>query len=135
MYCILFNDIESLKILLEQRNIKIDIQEDHGDTALMMAVKENNVTMVKLLLNNKADVDIKDMRNGTPIVVAAIKNNIEIIKLLLEKRPKYNIDIALEIVDEQIKKLRDIDNNVNDDLKKYDEIKKTIINHKLLTIK
>lgn len=127
MYCILFNDIESLKILLEQRNIKIDIQEDHGDTALMMAVKENNVTMVKLLLNNKADVDIKDMRNGTPIVVAAIKNNIEIIKLLLEKRPKYNIDIALEIVDEQIKKLRDIDNNVNDDLKKYNEIKKLLL--------
>ena len=127
MYCILFNDIEILKILLEQQNIKINIQEDHGDTALMMAVKENNIMMVELLLDNKADVDIKDLRGGTPIVIAAIKNNIELIKLLLAKRPKYNINIALEIVDEQIKKLHDIDNNVNDDLKKYDEIKKLLL--------
>jgi len=127
MYCIICNDIDIIKILLEQQNIKIDIQEDNGDTALMIAVKENKVTIVKLLLDNKADVDIKDQRGGTPIVVAAVKNNIEIIKLLLEKKPKYNIDIALEIVDEQIKKLHDIDNNVNDDLKKYNEIKKLLL--------
>lgn len=62
----------------------INIKDQNGDTLIMLAVKNNNYELVKLLLDKEADPCIPTAQGLTTLMHAARHNNVEIIKLLLK---------------------------------------------------
>ncbi|WP_147676314.1 ankyrin repeat domain-containing protein [Algibacter pacificus] len=56
---------------------------DNG-TALAAAVVKNNVEIIKVLLNHKADVNLTDANGVSPLMYAIMFKNIQVIKLLIE---------------------------------------------------
>jgi ankyrin repeat protein len=57
-------------------------------TALHIASKRNNLSVVDVLISNGMDVNVKDVNNKTVLIYAIEKNNKEMIKLLLKKNAK-----------------------------------------------
>lgn len=53
-------------------------------TALMRAVKDNDVARVKALLEQGADVNAPDAEHGSVLILAAYQGRTEIVRLLLE---------------------------------------------------
>ena len=112
--------INSFRILIENNanpNFKVS---PSGDTILHLAVKKNNVEMIKLLLNtNKIKFEEKNKENKTALELASeINNNSEenIYKLIKDKIEEGNRQgdiVAQELLSEDQK------NNI----KKQNEIK------------
>ena len=59
---------------MKQPEIAINGQDWHGKTALHHAVEENNIDIVKILINDpKTKCGIKDRRNETPLKISLNK--------------------------------------------------------------
>ncbi|WP_342273367.1 ankyrin repeat domain-containing protein [Spiroplasma endosymbiont of Acasis viretata] len=74
-------------------NFKIDSNIEDKETfcsPLYYAVNNNNIEIVKLLLENDADINEQDINGSTPLHWAIECNNIEIVKLLLENDADIN---------------------------------------------
>ena len=116
------NMINSFKILIENDadpNFKVN---PTGDTVLHIAVKKNNIEMIKLLLNtNKIKFEEKNKENKTALELAKeiSKNNDEdIYKLIKDKIEEGNREgdiVAQELLSED-------QNNI---IKKHNELKNT----------
>ena len=78
--CINYNKELVEKILA--KNADPNIQDSHGNTPLLWAVKRNNIELVKLLLKNKADISIKDSLGISAFEYDLKSNNNELINLL-----------------------------------------------------
>ncbi|MHB1948187.1 MAG: ankyrin repeat domain-containing protein [Gammaproteobacteria bacterium] len=69
-----------------------------GSTALMLATLENNVDLVKTLLEKKAHPNISDLSRATPLFYAAERGSPEIVRLLadalmqMKKEDKINVE-------------------------------------------
>ena len=76
------SNLQVAKYLL---NIAEDInyQSPEG-TVLMAAIMRNNIEMVHLLLEKRANIEITNDNGDTPLMLALQFKNIEIIKLLLK---------------------------------------------------
>ncbi len=75
-------NIEVAKFLIA--NVK-DLNYNSGmGTALMGAVYKNQLELVKLLLENKANPNLVDANGATALILAAQTGNVEMIKLLLQ---------------------------------------------------
>ncbi len=86
-----YNDILSFRWLNENFKINANIEDKKSRyTPLQIAVKNNNIEMVKLLLENHADVNLKDINGCTPLHWAVECNNIEIVKLFIENGAGIN---------------------------------------------
>jgi len=79
------NDIDAVKNLLKKRYIDVNIQNKYHDTALMLAVKNNNSEIVQILLDNGANPNIQNNNGKTPLMLVAINNKSEIAQVLLDK--------------------------------------------------
>ena len=67
-------------------NIRINDADENGDTALMYAVQNNNIELVRLLLENGADVNIENEQAETALHYAAEQQvNLQILELLLNR--------------------------------------------------
>ncbi len=60
------------------------MKDFNGNTSLIRATYNNNIEIVKLLLNAGADIDNQNNDGYTALIYAAYKNNKEIIELLIE---------------------------------------------------
>ena len=87
-----------------------------GDLSLHVAIRKQNVEIVKLLLEHKANINVKNHLNCTPIFFACIWNSLEMVKLLLEHGANVNENFDIDIVLEQSKILRP----------EYDDVRKLI---------
>ena len=58
--------------------------EDRDDTALIWAVINNHLEIVKVLLEWEADPNLQGYNGYTPLIHAASRGNLEIVKVLLE---------------------------------------------------
>ena len=115
-----YNMINSFKILIENGadpNFKVN---PTGDTVLHIAVKKNNIEMIKLLLNTyKIKFEEKNKDNKTALELAkeiSKNNNDDIYKLIKDKIEEGNREgdiVAQELLSED-------QNNIN---KKHNEIK------------
>jgi ankyrin repeat protein len=73
-----------------------NIDSKHTDleaTSLSVAVKNNQITTVELLLKEGADKEIPMTNGGTPLHVAAVNNRHEIVRLLLDAGADRNIKV------------------------------------------
>ncbi|CAC5414179.1 unnamed protein product [Mytilus coruscus] len=79
-YAVLLDNLEALKVLFDdglsqsddsfpsrRPTPKINIVDNNGHTALYLAVINNNIEILSLLLRNKADVNVRDCFNRLPL--------------------------------------------------------------------
>ncbi|KAK8891059.1 hypothetical protein M9Y10_028264 [Tritrichomonas musculus] len=81
-------DIHSLFIFLLGLNVDVNKQDENGFTAIHCAIRADNVTAVKILLENKrrkVDLTLKEKGGKTPKDFASIVGNSEIKDLLSNK--------------------------------------------------
>ncbi|CAO3590163.1 unnamed protein product [Absidia cylindrospora] len=76
----------SLLHLLIEKGASVDIADEDGETALLLAIRNGFVDGVKLLIETgHADVNHSEKINGvTPLMVAAIEGNADTVQLLLD---------------------------------------------------
>ena len=86
------NNINKVTELINANvNINLNIINDKGYTALMIAIRKNFIDIVKLLINAGADLDIQDNEGDTALMMSARSNLIDIVKLLLDAGANVNI--------------------------------------------
>ena len=97
MEAVIHQDIEQVKKLIEE-DVNVNAQDRHGNTALMYAVNMENLEIIKLLINNRADVTIQRTNDGwTPLMEATgiYNNKIEIMQLLIDSGANINVQDSL----------------------------------------
>jgi ankyrin repeat protein len=103
------NNLQVAKYLL---NIVEDINYQSSEgTVLMAAIMRNNIEMVQLLLDKKANIEITNDNGVTPLMLALQFKNTEIVKLLLnnnanktaiDKEGKSTFEYAIATKDDVI---------------------------------
>ena len=90
---------EVARRLLLSKSIDVNAQNSDGETALMRAVRLENVDVIKSLLAKGADVNRSDVFGDTAIIVAYEMGNAEVQKLLpvtsLQSKPKNVLNAFL----------------------------------------
>ncbi len=76
-------DYEVAKSLLE-KGVRVDLQDNHGWSALMCASQEGHVQVARLLLEHGAKVDLLDGKGWSALMSACRMGHCEVAKLLLE---------------------------------------------------
>ena len=70
--------------LLEDDNIKVDLVDEYGKTALDYASENRMTEVVKKLIERRADVNIQDENGDTALIGACKKNRVNVALALLE---------------------------------------------------
>ncbi|ORX49723.1 ankyrin [Piromyces finnis] len=83
---------KDLNYLLEQQYNRINVNNKNinGDTALLVAIKQQRKNFVRLLLNGNADINCKDIEGKTPIIYAAEQNDFDLLSLLIQLHGDVN---------------------------------------------
>ncbi len=82
---------ELVKKIIKYVNINYQSSDMMGATALYMAVQNNHIEIVKILLDHGADTEIKTYSGVTTLHRAVQDNNIEILKMLLQYGANPNV--------------------------------------------
>ena len=92
MNAIHFNNLrDAYDILQKKRSSKIDYRSKKtGTSALMIAVSNNNLKAVQILLDNGANPDQKNKLGHTPLSIATIGKNNDIVKELVMSGAKLD---------------------------------------------
>ena len=86
-----FGHEEMVELLLSSGNIKINLRQKDGATALFGAVQKNRPKVVKLLISKGADVNLPLWEGTAPLCVAAFQGYNEVVELLVNT-PGIQID-------------------------------------------
>ena len=89
-YAINTNDLESVKELINEDNKIVNKINVHGIPVLTLAIKENNLAIVRELCIYGADVNILDCFERTPLYYASVLNYTEIMLELYRWGADYN---------------------------------------------
>jgi len=100
-------DLSALKLLTEARtmgsgilmNINllsdypdiINVQDSQGCTSLMLAVRQDNIKLVKILFEKGADPDMQNHEADTALLHTNVNSSPEIVKILLDNGANPNI--------------------------------------------
>jgi ankyrin repeat protein len=68
-----------------------DTQDTFQNSPLHNAVLNNDIVMVRILINSKCQLNKQNDLGNTPLHIAVNKNYNDIIKILLDKKAKINI--------------------------------------------
>ena len=85
-----FNDVHEVIDML-RTVAPIDIQDEHGYTALHLAVFSNHTEVFQVLLRKGADINVQNHYHWTPLHDAAQEDSTGIMKDLLEHGAKPSI--------------------------------------------
>ena len=93
------NRIEDVRLyIIREGNINYQICRTNyaleyyeGETALIIAAKNNNIEIVKLLLESNCNIDLQSINGWTALTFSSYKNYVEIVTLLLEYGSNPNI--------------------------------------------
>jgi ankyrin repeat protein len=78
--------------LLIDKGVDLEKQDrNNGCTALIYAIKRNQIDIVKLLIEKSVNLEKQDNYGNTALLHAIISDNIEITKLLVENNALTNI--------------------------------------------
>ena len=80
------NDFEKIDKLLSSLivNVFINIQNQHGGTALMFASDKGHTDIARLLIEGGANKDIQDRTGTTALMFASLQGHVATVRLLLE---------------------------------------------------
>ena len=78
-------NMDLIKLLVEENEADLDIQDKKGNTALMIALQENFIKIVGYLADKGANLDLKDQFGSTALVTACYRNKKDMVMLLAEK--------------------------------------------------
>jgi ankyrin repeat protein len=100
LICCIYNQYDSLKILIEYRGdfndghaIDIDAVDNNGCTGLIHACTNGNVNIIELLLAFNADTCIKDFVGRTALIISCLKNNNDSLKMIIKhNKSSYGAD-------------------------------------------
>jgi ankyrin repeat protein len=84
------NKKEILKLL--KAGVDVNIKDEDGYTALILASYNGHTETVKILLESGADVNIKDEDGYTALITASSQGHAETVKLLLESGADVNAE-------------------------------------------
>lgn len=79
---------------LYKYNIDLEAEDEDGNTALILATKNNHLKTIKFLLDREVNINTYNNKKEYPITIASKNNNIEIIKEL------FHNDASIEVKDE-----------------------------------
>jgi serine/threonine protein kinase len=86
------NKIADIAQQLVMAKVDINKPNQDGDTALHIAVKNQNQVLINLLIIHQAKSDVKNKNGQTPLTMAIADKNIDVIKLLIMSG--VNVDLA-----------------------------------------
>ena len=81
---------EMAKLLVEEAKADVNAQTDFGWTALLNAVKNNDLKMAQYLLNNGAKVNATNKAGRSPLMIAAVNNYLAMAELLVKYGAELN---------------------------------------------
>ena len=81
--------LEIVKLLLD-KGAKVDVKNNFGNTALLIAAGNGQSEVVKLLLDKGASVDLGNNQSITPLLMAAQNGDVDVTTLLLAKGANPN---------------------------------------------
>ncbi|RWS19809.1 E3 ubiquitin-protein ligase MIB2-like isoform X2, partial [Leptotrombidium deliense] len=84
-------DNESVKRLLENGDININVRDEKGNHVIHKATKKRNVELLKLLLEAGANINSVNFELNSALHVAIENHAVDCVKLLLEKNIIVNI--------------------------------------------
>ena len=93
-FIVLYGNVDTIKTLLKFLQIDINAVDEHGNTALMGAVRSGNVALVEALLNApgiNVNADALVKYGYTALIIAARDGNLAIVKALL-KDQRINVN-------------------------------------------
>ena len=91
-YAIKRNNNPVINLILTSPLLNLTYQNENGNTYLHLAVIQQNLKLVKTLLDKGIFIDIQNNDGNTALHLAYYINNLEIIKLLINN----NIDFAIK---------------------------------------
>lgn len=94
LHMAVWGDMEGtvIQLLLDRSTILLEMENQHGETALQSAAMVNNHVAVSILLHYHANLDSGTSRNGiTALMYAAARDHVEVLKLLINAGADMNI--------------------------------------------
>lgn len=87
------NQVEVVNLLLNQPSIFVDVRDDHGRTALLLACQHDLPVVELLVLNGGANVNAVSFRDKwTPLYFAVVTNkHFEVVKFLVDNEADVNV--------------------------------------------
>lgn len=82
---VILDDLQACEEILADDPSIINFTNRSDDSALKMAIDNQNLAIIELLLKHGADIEIRDNKGNTPLLQAVALGNQEIAKLLLKK--------------------------------------------------
>ena len=78
--------------LIENGNANMNVQDDDGQTPLMLAsTRLASVEVAKLLINRGADVEMKDNKGMTALMWATTHRNEKVVRTLLQSQSRAEV--------------------------------------------
>ena len=66
-----------------EHGLPVDVQDDDGNTALMLAAYHGHVETVQMLVGRAADVDLRNNRDQSPVAGAVFKGEDAVVRVLV----------------------------------------------------
>ena len=82
---IFYSNSKDIELLIKKGDINLDFQSGAGITALMIAVENNNIGVVKLLIDKGVDLNVLNSFDRSALMIAIGCGNIEIAILLIKE--------------------------------------------------
>jgi ankyrin repeat protein len=73
------------------RGIEINVTDEYGQTALMLAADQGHVDTAKIILQHGARLNLQNKRGGTALMFASFNGHLEIVTELLKAGADVNI--------------------------------------------
>ena len=116
-YAIKRNNIDIINLLLTSPILNITYQNElTGNTYLHLAVLQQNIKLIKELLNKDINIDTQNNEGNTALHLAYYINNIQIIKLLIENDIDFGIKNNKGLIAEEIDPIENINDIVGYDI-------------------
>ncbi len=85
MSAVVSNDINGVRFFSKAGSAAVNQRNFGGATSLLIAARQNNLEIAKILIENGADVNIADNEGWTPLMRASIVKGSELVDLLISK--------------------------------------------------
>ena len=82
--------LEIIKYLIEDKNVSLNALNNRQENCLSIAVANNNLKVVRYLIQLNIDLENKNILEQTPLNIACVNGNLEIVNLLLKNECNYN---------------------------------------------